>query len=211
MNLELEQLIKERVELELKRFSKVLLSNYELDKEEIEECVKNFMDKEIESSIKVKADKAAEKKLYYNVNTNRYMKKSIQNENLGFVFYPDLNICGKKNCIELTNAVAILKGKKIKHIVPDKVAPSLPKDKINLGLYINEFGNYEHKKTKLIFTKSKDLSCKFKVFGKQDYENSEVLELTDKDIELCKKYGFEYERLSQNQIDENIMELTSFR
>jgi len=127
------------------------------------------------------------------------------------VFYSNLGICGTKQSSELTNAVAMLLGKKIKHQKVEKNVPSLPVNKMNVELYINEFGNYEHKKTKLIFMKSNDLTCAFKVFGKQDYENSEVVELTDEDIKLCEKYNFEYQQLSQDEIDENIMELTSFQ
>ena len=109
-------MIKEYVDARINKFSKFILKSYELDEDEFKEFVKNFVSENVDTSeIKERATKAKEKKMFYNVETKRYMKSSKQNENKGIVFYSNLGICGTKQSTKLTNAVAMLLGKKIKH------------------------------------------------------------------------------------------------
>ena len=69
----------------------------------------------------------------------------------------------------------------------------------------NNFGNFEHPDTKLVFNKKTET-----VLGKQEDDGS-VSELTDDDIENCKKYKFFYQlpkNLDKNNLDNvNIQEL----
>lgn len=58
----------------------------------------------------------------------------------------------------------------------------------SISIRRNEHGNYEHYDTGLVFD-----SKTSKVIGKQDKESKTILELNEKDIEICNTYSFEYE------------------
>lgn len=64
----------------------------------------------------------------------------------------------------------------------------------------NKYGNYEHEPTNLIFDKDEKI-----VIGKQENEN--IIELTEEDIESCKKFKFNYklpENLDKGKVTKNI-------
>lgn len=64
--------------------------------------------------------------------------------------------------------------------------PSMIADKKdNIDIKKNKFGNFEHMETGIVFNKDKY------VIGKQN-SNGNVDNLTDKEIDLCKKFKFQY-------------------
>jgi hypothetical protein len=60
----------------------------------------------------------------------------------------------------------------------------------------NKYGNFEHMQTGLVFNTDK------MVYGKQD--ESDVLQLTPEDIELCKKYKFNYKLPENLNVSKNL-------
>lgn len=64
----------------------------------------------------------------------------------------------------------------------------------------NKFGNYTHTSTGLVFRSAKE---KY-VYGRQD-EDGEIHDLTEEDIELCKKYKFPIYKAKENEksVDES--------
>ena len=66
------------------------------------------------------------------------------------------------------------------------IAQKLSKATSTIGLRKNDFNNYEHPETRLIFDEKAG-----KVIGKQN-DDGTVLSLTTNDIELCKKFKFQY-------------------
>ena len=70
--------------------------------------------------------------------------------------------------------------------LPLHYKPKKPKKEVLLRK--NKFGNYEHKDTKIVFSKQKVAAI-----GVQDYEEGQVVPLTSGDIDICKKEGWPYE------------------
>ena len=74
----------------------------------------------------------------------------------------------------------------------------IKKDIPTIQIRRNNFNNYEHAESGLVFDKDEQI-----VFGKQstnDKGESEILELTKEDIEICNKHKWQY-RLSENLND----------
>ena len=66
-------------------------------------------------------------------------------------------------------------------------------------IMMNDYGNYVHNPTGLVFDKSSE--C---VVGKQE-ENGDITDLTEDDLELCKQYKFKYNQpifIEENEEDE---------
>jgi len=170
-------------------------------------------------TLKQKIAEAKDEDKFYNVKSGRKTKHTKQQENRGLTFYPKYNICGEKGSKKLKDVIEELDNAKnksdddndseeeeasstkdsVKEIKKDE---SAKKEKPKFAQ--NDHGNYEHKETGLVINpKTKQ------IFGKQDDEG-DVLALTDKDVEVCKKYNFKFVQLEQDKIDENIMELSGF-
>ncbi len=78
---------------------------------------------------------------------------------------------------------------------PKKLSPALKDQKVikklvekipSITIKRNQFDNYEHAETKLVFNNKTQ-----KVYGKQNPDGS-ISDLTDEDINLCNKYKFQY-------------------
>ena len=78
---------------------------------------------------------------------------------------------------------------------PKKLSPALKDQKVikklvekipSITIKRNQFDNYEHADTKLVFNNKTQ-----KVYGKQNPDGS-ISDLTDEDINLCNKYKFQY-------------------
>ena len=69
----------------------------------------------------------------------------------------------------------------------EKKAKKSDKSEKELRIGKNKFGKYSHSATGLVF-RSKDEKI---VYGRQD-EDGKIHKLTDEDIEMCKKYRFQY-------------------
>ncbi len=81
------------------------------------------------------------------------------------------------------------------HSPPKKLSPALKDQKVikklvekipSIVIKRNQFDNYEHSDTKLVFNNKTQ-----KVYGKQNPDGS-ISDLTDEDINLCNKYKFQY-------------------
>ncbi len=78
---------------------------------------------------------------------------------------------------------------------PKKLSPALKDQKVikklvekipSITIKRNQFDNYEHAESKLVFNNKTQ-----KVYGKQNPDGS-ISDLTDEDINLCNKYKFQY-------------------
>lgn len=172
-------------------------------------------------TLKQKIAEAKDEDKFYNVKSGRKTKHTKQQENRGLTFYPIYNICGEKGSKKLKDVIeeldndinksedddseeeaASVKNTKKESTKETKKDDSAKKERPKFAQ--NDHGNYEHKETGLVINpKTKQ------IFGKQD-EEGDVLALTDKDVEVCKKYNFKFVQLEQDKIDENIMELSGF-
>lgn len=92
---------------------------------------------------------------------------------------------------------------KVENKVESKAAPKLTQSKLaksktpitkpvfkvvestSIAIRKNKFGHLEHPETKLVFDENKTVV-------KKQLDNGQLSELTDDDIQLCKKFGFKY-------------------
>ena len=80
--------------------------------------------------------------------------------------------CGRRAVKEYEDLLCKMHGKKLNQ-------PFL--------IYKNDYGNFEHKKTQFVFSEERE------VIGKQGYignESGKILELSEEDYKLCRKYKF---------------------
>jgi hypothetical protein len=79
------------------------------------------------------------------------------------------------------------KSKKINELFQPNVIKTVIAKIPKIPIHLNQFGNYEHSETSLIFSNKTQ-----KVYGKQSIDGT-VDDLNHEDINMCNKYKFEYE------------------
>ena len=111
------------------------------------------------------------------VYESNLMKKS-KKELVELCVKSNLNVKGAKK--DLASRLVNHKYKK------DNIVDNITKNMNAIIIKKNQWGNYEHSLTKLIFNKTTKT-----VFGKQN-DDGNVIKLTREDIEMCNKYKFKY-------------------
>lgn len=107
-----------------------------------------------------------------------------------------LKVTGTKNdLIELICNYDLKTEPQKSHSPPKKLSPAIKDQKVikklvekipSITIKRNQFDNYEHTESKLVFNNKTQ-----KVYGKQNSDGS-ISDLTDEDINLCNKYKFQY-------------------
>ena len=97
----------------------------------------------------------------------------------------------QKMCLEINQSDKGKKEELIKRIMRGKIETVLDRIKTTITSIIvkkNEFDNYEHIESGLVFNRI--TKC---VIGKQDHNTGDVLSLNEDDIEICKQYKFKFD------------------
>lgn len=121
-----------------------------------------------------------------NKSENKNENKSDQLKILNKKSKKDL----QKMCLEINQSDKGKKEELIKRIMRGKVETVLDRIKTTITSIIvkkNEFDNYEHIESGLVF--NRNTKC---VIGKQDHNTGDVLSLNEDDIEICKQYKFKF-------------------
>lgn len=104
----------------------------------------------------------------------------------------DLSKMTKNELVEKCKELGLdIKGKKadlVKRIETNKtnIVQKIQTSITNIVIKKNNFGNYEHNPTKLVFNKATKT-----VIGKQ-MDNGDIIELTSEDIDLCNEFKFKF-------------------
>ena len=186
-----------------------------------EEEVKCSKGKPTEKEVKGKKPKGSKKKdevsledriaalpedKFYNVDTKKQVKWSQQMDKK-YTFYDKHRICGHKGGSEvMTEALRTLGAestpKPTKSVKPtekktakENKLPKLPKQ-----LRKNKFGNYWDKESKIVFLRETG-----NAIGKQD-PDGDVVAFDDDDIEFLEKQGWKYEKMTNAQVTESVID-----
>jgi hypothetical protein len=185
----------------IQNYVSVIVSKYNLDENELLELWNEFSEVRAEEK---KPERKAPKTVA-NQQTNTQLEKLSRNELVELCKAKKLKVSGNKQ--ELIDRLSVSEGGGVAEQKPEpeqkksrekKPASSKPEKKIiekiksqveqsNSMIRKNRFDNFEHPETTFVF----DSKTK-KVIGKQN-ANGQIDQLTDEDIESCKKFKFQYE------------------
>src|SRR3989344_2341101 len=155
-------------------YNNKLVEKFKLDEIKENTCIHEYARK--------KGDKLCKEPISENSKTGKYCKKHLSDET-------------KENRTSKVTKKQELAETKA------KIIQELNNHKPKVILKRNNYGNFEHPETKLLFDKVTK-----EVYGKQSPDSNSVLPLTAEDIESCKLFHFTYklpENIESNLINEN--------
>jgi hypothetical protein len=136
--------------------------------------LRKMWDNEVDESVKDSESESVCKKEEY----KKTLAKKSKNELVDMCKKDDVDAKGTKK-----DLVAKLVNKKFRK---ENVVENISKNMNAIIIKKNQWGNYEHTLTKLVFNKTTKT-----VFGKQ-HDDGNVIKLTREDIDMCNKYKFKY-------------------
>ena len=187
----------------LKNFSKIVSDKYNVPFDELMELWNDENILKNDKSISNFSNEMNNTKNSKNTNSSNSSNSCIYKYKRGD---KKNTTCGNKICKKYTTGFYC-----IYHVNEENKSPKVPKDELSsvpvkeskpkekLAIRKNKYGNFVHEPTQLVFK-----SYTEKVVTKKQSEDGKLTDLSEEDIENCKKYGFKYEinEESENE-DEN--------